>query len=163
MLPTKIKRVLLEPDPRLRLPNAEVTAPWEELESWVRLMFKAMYRGTNGVGLAAPQVGWNVRLFIMNPDDKSFKPSAQRVFWNPVVAEKFGAKVLKREGCLSLPRCFGSIERWEVVRLKAVTPEGPVDCMFDGFEAQIIQHEVDHLNGRLCYEHWTNPVRKAIG
>jgi peptide deformylase len=160
-LPLKIKRVLLEPDPRLRLPNADVTETWDELEPWVKLMWKAMYRAKNGVGLAAPQVGWNVRLFVMNADQKTFLPSMQRVFWNPSYTG-FGEPVLKNEGCLSLPNVYGSIPRFHEIRLEAMTPEGPVIQVHDGFTAHIIQHEIDHLNGKLCFKHWVmEPAGKA--
>jgi peptide deformylase len=113
-----------------------------------------MYRGTNGVGLAAPQVGWNVRLFVMNPDQRTFRPQEQRVFWNPAIVERLGERRWKREGCLSLPRVFGDIERWDVVRLKAMTPAGPIDEFFSEFAGEIVQHEVDHLDGKLCYDQW---------
>lgn len=161
MIPTKIKRILLDPDPRLRLPNMDVTETWDELEPWVRLMFKAMYRPGNGVGLAAPQMGWNVRLFVMNPDDKHFRPQEQRVFWNPEILQEFGEQVLKKEGCLSLPGVFGHILRWPALRLRAMTPAGPIDEVFQGFPAQIIQHEMGHLDGKLCFDHWATPAVKA--
>lgn len=156
----KIKRILLDPDPRLRVPCADVTEPWEELEPNVRLMFKAMYRAHHGVGLAAPQVGWSVRLFVMNPDQRTFKPQAQRVYWNPEIVQYIGEPALKNEGCLSLPHVYGDILRFPGVKLRAVTPRGPVEEVLDGAAAWIVQHEVDHLNGKLCYEHWTaTPAR----
>ncbi len=147
----KIKRVLLDPDPRLRAPNADVTQPWSELEENVRKMFKVMYRAGNGVGLAGPQVGWNVRLFIMNPDRETKKPEAQRVYWNPTI-QLIGEPRMVEEGCLSVPGLFGDIKRHPQVHLTAMSPEGPVDDVFEGFAAQIIQHEVGHLEGRLCVD-----------
>lgn len=160
MLPTKIKRILLEPDPRLRCPNIDVTENWDELEPWTKLMFKAMYRTSNGVGLAAPQVGWNVRLFVMDPARfKELQPK-RLVLWNTEIVQHIGEQVTQREGCLSLPGVFGDILRWPSIRLRAMSPRGPVNEIFDGIAAEIIQHEVDHLNGVLCHEHWT-PVEKA--
>ena len=153
-LPLKIKKILLEPDPRLRAQNVYVTETWSELEYWTKQMFKAMYRTENGVGLAAPQVGWNVRLFVM--DAARFKELQPRrlVFWNPRILEYRGDIELKREGCLSLPRVFGDLWRYPEVRLEAQGPAGPVDEYFKGIAAEIIQHEVDHLNGILCRELW---------
>lgn len=114
-------------------------------------MFKVMYRSGNGVGLAAPQVGWNVRLFIMNPDTETKKPSAQRVFWNPEI--KFiGEPELMNEGCLSLPNVWGDVMRHPAVKLTASSPTGWLDEVFEGFEAQIIQHEMGHLKGKLCMD-----------
>lgn len=148
----KIKRVILDPDPRLRAPNADVTEPWEHLESDVRRMFKVMYGTGVGCDMAAPQVGWNVRLFIMNPDIETKKPRAQRVFWNPEIVAFEGEPEKKREGCLSLPRVYGDVMRYPKVQLRAITPEGPVQEWFEGLAAQIVQHEMGHLVGQLCLE-----------
>lgn len=155
----KIKRVILDPDPRLRAPNLDVTVPWPELETDVKRMFKVMYATGVGCGMAAPQVGWNVRLFIMNPDIASKKPRAQRVFWNPEIVAYEGDPVKKREGCLSLPNVYGDVPRHPKIRLKATSPQGPVDEGFEGLAAQIIQHEVDHLNAQLCWEKF---VKEAV-
>jgi peptide deformylase len=146
----KIKRVLSESDPRLRAPNADVAQGWEDLAPLVRQMFKVMYR-SQGVGLAAPQVGWNVRLFVMNPDDDTKKPEAQRVFWNPKIT-LMGEPKLMNEGCLSVPGITGDIRRFEAVRLEAMSPAGAIDEVFEGFAAQIIQHEVGHLSGKICVD-----------
>jgi peptide deformylase len=147
----KIKKVVLDPDPRLRLPNVNVTAPWADLETDVKRMFKVMYSTGVGCGLAAPQVGWNVRLFIMNPDIATKKPRAQRVFWNPDV-DLLGEPAPRREGCLSLPNVYGNVMRYPEVKLYAQSPTGPVEEVFSGLAAQIIQHEMDHLAGLLCFE-----------
>lgn len=160
MLPTKIKRILLEPDPRLRTPNVDVTENWDELEPWTRLMFKAMYRTNNGVGLAAPQVGWNVRLFVMDPARFKEKQPRRFVVWNPRIIEFHGEPVPMREGCLSLPGVFGDVMRYPGIRLAG---EGPYLCYpgrFEGIAAQIIQHEMDHLDGKICGEH-QEPVGKV--
>lgn len=146
----KIKRVLLDPNPFLRAPNSDVEEPWEELRLRVRKMFKVMYRTGIGIGLAAPQVGWNVRLFIMNPDTKTNKPDAERVFWNPEITETFGEKEKMHESCLSLPGVRGEVMRHREVRLKAMSPKGEVEEIFSDLAAQIIQHEMGHLSGQLC-------------
>lgn len=148
----KIKRVILDPDPRLRAPNAEVTEPWEDLESRVDRMFRVMYRTGNGVGLSAPQVGWNVRLFVMNSDKASKKPQFQRVYWNPKIIEKWGDQEKLTEGCLSLPKVFGKIYRYPKIQFEAMTRKGPVHEVFEGLAAQIVQHEVGHLNGEMCWD-----------
>lgn len=140
----------MDPDPRLRAPNAAVTQGWEELAPLVRQMFKVMYRA-RGVGLAAPQVGWNVRLFVMNPDDETHKPEAQRVYWNPQIT-LMGEPKLMSEGCLSAPGVTGDVRRFEAVRLQALSPRGAVDEVLEGFAAQIVQHEVGHLNGKICVD-----------
>lgn len=148
----KIKRVILDPDPRLRAPNAAVEASWSELEPLVRQMFKIMYSTGHGVGLAAPQVGWNVRLFVMNPDSASKKPAAQRIYWNPAIVDTFGLPMKMREGCLSRPGIFGAVFRYQQVKMRAMTPKGIVEEVLEGLAAQIVQHEVGHLNAELCWE-----------
>lgn len=159
-LPTKIKRILLSPDPRLSAPNADVTESWDELEPWVRLMWKTMHGGawTQGVGLAAPQVGWNVRLFIIDCDLEEHKPENRLVFWNPTMILT-GQLELMKEGCLSLPKCWAHIRRAREVRLQAMSPRGLIDRIFTGLAAHAIQHEMDHLNGRLAVlDHLNDPV-----
>lgn len=157
----KIKRVILDPDPRLRAPNVPVTEPWEYLEPLVRKMFKVMYSAGNGVGLAAPQVGWNVQLFVMNPDQQHKRPGAQRVYWNPELVELVGEPKKMREGCLSLPKVFGDILRYPKVRIKAMSPRGLVEETFEGFAAEIVQHEIDHLNSVLCWEKFEKEGARA--
>ncbi|KKQ51800.1 peptide deformylase [Candidatus Woesebacteria bacterium RIFCSPHIGHO2_01_FULL_39_17] len=106
-----------------------------------------------GVGLAAPQIGKNVRVFVMKPE------SAVRVIINPEVV-KTGSRSKKEEkspkgrkimeGCLSLPNYYGPIKRKEKIILRYLNESGtPKTETFLGIEAQIIQHEIDHLNGTL--------------
>lgn len=162
-LPTKIKRIVLSPDPRLNAPNADVTESWDELQPWVRLMWKAMRdTWTQGVGLAAPQVGWNVRLFVMNADTQNNLPQHRMVIWNPRMILTGQMQVMK-EGCLSLPKCWAHIRRCKEVRLQAMSPSGPIDRIFTGLAAHAIQHEMDHLDGRLAVlDHLNDPVPQPV-
>lgn len=164
------KRILEHPDPVLRLPCIDLEKWDDDVANKVRKMFKVMYRTGVGVGLAAPQVGWSVRLFIMNPDTKTKKPEAQRIFFNPEVWP-IGDEVPINEGCLSVPGFFHTIRRFESVRLVAETPKGKIEEEFTELSAQIVQHEVDHLNGRLfidrlngegrqAFERWCNDMKK---
>lgn len=146
----KIKRVLLDPNPLLRASNSDVEESWEDLRLRVRLMFKVMNRTGIGVGLAAPQVGWNVRLFIMNSDTKTNKPDAKRVFWNPEITQAIGENEKMEERCLSLPGLRGHVMRYPKLILEAMSPKGEVREVFEGLAAQIIQHEMGHLNRQLC-------------
>lgn len=158
----RIKRVLLDPNPLLRAPNADVTDAYEYLEENIKRMFKVMYR-ERGVGLAAPQVGWNARLFVMNPDTRWWRPQEQRAFWNPKVVYK-GEKVLLDEGCLSLPHVFGKIWRYPEVEVTANSKYGVVIETFRGFAAQIVQHEMDHLDSRMCSDGFViEPVAPTEG
>lgn len=149
MIPDKIKRLILDPDPRLRATNVDVTESWTDLEPAVRKMFKVMYSTGVGVGLAAPQVGWNVNLFVMNAD-RNKMPKNQRVYWNPKIVALYGEPQPMREGCLSLPRVYGNVMRYDSLILSAETPEGHVhEARFEGLAAQIVQHEMGHLRGQI--------------
>lgn len=121
-------------------------------------MLKLMYQ-TGGVGLAAPQVGWNVRLFTLGVSAANDPEPKHRVIWNPEV-EVSGEQKPMIEGCLSFPRISATIVRWNRVRLKAQTPEGPMDEIFVGLGAQAIQHEMDHLEGILFIEKMTPADRQ---
>jgi len=121
-------------------------------------MLKLMYR-TGGIGLAAPQVGWNVRLFTLGIPAVGDGDVKHRVLWNPEV-ETAGDLVPMREGCLSFPRIYAEIKRWTRVRLRAQSPEGPVDEIFVGLGAQAVQHEMDHLDGILFLEKMTPADRQ---
>jgi peptide deformylase len=121
-------------------------------------MLKLMYR-TGGVGLAAPQVGWNVRLFTLGVSAVGDPEVKHRVIWNPEI-ETSGELVPMREGCLSFPRIYAQIKRWTRTRLVGQTPEGPIDEVFMGLGAQAIQHEMDHLDGILFIEKMTPADRQ---
>jgi peptide deformylase len=149
----KIKKILLDPNPILRKPSVDIDGWTTEVAANVKKMFKVMYRNGNGVGLAACQVGWNVRLFIMNPDP-DMKPQHERIYMNPVITVKHGEPEKVEEGCLSLPGVYGDVMRYKHVIMKADTPDGPQEIEFKGFPAQIVQHELGHLDGQLCSDLW---------
>lgn len=139
--------ILKYPDPRLTAPNK----PIERLEAddarRIEEMFGLMAK-VDGIGLAASQVGWNVRLFILG-----FEGSPS-IFWNPTI-ELIGEKDLLTEGCLSFPGITGQVARASRVRLRARTPEGAIDVMTTGLAAQAVQHEMDHVDGRLFIEYFS--------
>ncbi|MBI5623069.1 MAG: peptide deformylase [Elusimicrobia bacterium] len=121
-----------------------------ELPRLLRDMFQTMY-SVRGVGLAAPQVGLNLRLSVIDvrPEGK-----AQRlVLINPVIVSKSG-KVVHEEGCLSLPGVWAEVERCAKVTIKALDARGrPYEMTGEGMLARAFQHEVDHLNGKLFIDH----------
>jgi peptide deformylase len=149
-------QVLQYPDPRLTASNVKLGSWSPEISQKVDQM-KAVLLRSRGVGLAAPQVGWNVRLFILSmPEKEGLK---ERVIFDPVM-ETVGGTKLMDEGCLSFPMMFGSIQRYEQVRIMGMTPAGPIDEVVSDLEAQAIQHEMDHLNGILFVEKMTPADRK---
>lgn len=149
--------ILRYPDPRLTFPNASLGGWSEDTAKKVEQMRGVLLR-SRGAGLAAPQVGWNVRLFILSiPQVGGGKK--ERVIFDPIM-EPAGSTKLMEEGCLSFPMMFGSIMRYDSVRITGMTPEGPIDEIVTDLEAQAVQHEMDHLNGILYIEKMTPADRK---
>jgi peptide deformylase len=137
--------IIFYPDPRLKKVSAPVTAFDETLKQLAARMFELM-RAHRGVGLAAPQVSVNLRMFIMN---HSGEPEDDRVYVNPILSEPAGEETAE-EGCLSLPDIHVDIDRSKTMRIQAQDLDGnPIDQTETGYLARIWQHEFDHLNGTL--------------
>ena len=150
-------KIILYPDPRLKKMSATVTTFDPALRTLSERMLELM-REARGVGLAAPQVGQNIRLFVMN---HSGKPEDDRVYANPALTEAEGEEQ-GEEGCLSLPGINGEILRSLKLRLQAQDLAGnPVDLTESGYIARIWQHEVDHLNGTLLVDRMGPVARMA--
>jgi peptide deformylase len=141
-------KIISYPDPRLRKVSVEVQKFDESLSALARRMFELM-REARGVGLAAPQVGKNIRLFITN---HSGKPEDDRVYVNPVVSEAEGEETAQ-EGCLSLPNINVDVGRPVTAKMNAKDLAGnPIDQAESGYITRIWQHELDHLNGVLIID-----------
>ena len=131
------------PDPRL----TEVSAPLAEVDGAVTAlvdrMFELMFEG-NGVGLAAPQVGLTVLLFITSP---TFDPADRHVYINPQIIATEGT-VESEEGCLSVPDFTADVERAAEITLEGTDLDGkPILEEAEGLRAVCFQHEIDHLDG----------------
>jgi peptide deformylase len=137
--------------------NQKIDVYTPDIKARVSQMWEVMEK-SDGVGLAAPQVGWNVQLFILGVPDRSGE-MIHRVVWNPRV-ETFGDQVPMFEGCLSFPGIRAQIKRWTHARLVGMTPEGPLDETLFGLAAQAAQHEADHLDGLLFIERMTSADRQ---
>jgi len=138
-------RIILYPDPRLKKVSAPISAFDEDLKQLTAKMFELM-RAHRGVGLAAPQVGINLRLFVINPTGE---PQDDRVYVNPVLTEAEGSEEAE-EGCLSLPNIHVNVDRSKRMRIQAQDLDGhPIDQTETGYVARIWQHEFNHLNGTL--------------
>jgi peptide deformylase len=143
------------PDPRLKLVGKPVETFDASLKELTARMFDLM-RKHRGVGLAAPQVGVNLRLFVTNHTGKL---EDDRVYVNPELFDLTGAES-DEEGCLSLPEINASIDRAITLRIVAKDVEGnPIDQTETGYVARIWQHEFDHLNGILLLDRM-GPVAK---
>jgi len=138
--------------PALRTP-AEPVTPARLVERAFQGLIDDMVetmRGAEGVGLAAPQVGFGLQLFVyeaLDPDDPG-RGIPLRVVVNPMVEPQPGELVYDWEGCLSIPDLRGLVPRHPEVRVRGLDRAGAaLDYVARGFEARIVQHEYDHLNG----------------
>jgi len=156
-----IREILEYPDPRLRevaKPVAEVTP---EIQALVDDMAETMYDAP-GVGLAAPQIGENHRIFVIDCAEED-EPSQLLVFINPEIFEKDG-QVVWNEGCLSFPGVREEIKRAERVKVRALARNGkPFELAAEGLLAVAIQHETDHLNGVLMVDKLNALKRRMMG
>lgn len=141
-------KIILYPDPRLRKMSEPVTVFDERLRLLAGRMLELM-REARGVGLAAPQVGENVRLFVMNATQE---PGDDRVYVNPVLTDADGEEEAE-EGCLSLPGIHVKVVRGKQVKMRAQDLDGkPIEEVATGFIPRVWQHETDHLNGVLIID-----------
>lgn len=147
--------VVLFPDPVLRKETEEITAFDDELKSVVEGMFERMFE-SQGVGLAAPQVGLSMRLFVLNDEGDRDKPERNLALINPTIKSFGGRKTSHEEGCLSLPGVHADITRPEKCVVRHFDVDGnEIEKEYDGFVARIIQHEYDHLQGVLLVDRMT--------
>lgn len=135
------------PHPTLRHASRPLKKIDAELRDNVRQMFELMYKH-RGVGLAANQVDLPYRLFIVNLEGDPAK-GEEMVFVNPVISRRKGLAEAE-EGCLSLPGLYGYVKRPSAVVIDAFTLDGkPIHLELDDLFARVVQHETDHLDGRL--------------
>lgn len=148
--------IVCYPHPALLTPTREVT-PEDAvtLGARIRELFRIMYEG-KGIGLAAPQVAWNVRLFVMNSTGEA---ADERVLINPRILRHEGSET-GEEGCLSFPGIFAKISRAAAVTVAFLNERGEASKLdLEGLEARIVQHELDHLENILLI-HRMSPAEK---
>ena len=150
--------IVIYPDPVLRQRAKPLTEINKEVCKKVEEMMELMHQA-NGIGLAAPQVGWSVRLFII---DAAGDKHGEKVFINPVIVEETG-EVNKEEGCLSFPGIMSKIIRAQRIRAYAYNLKGQkLEIESEGLVARAWQHELDHLNGCLFIDKMSPANRLAI-
>jgi len=141
-------RIVLYPDPILKKRCAPVTQRDGALETLAVRMLELMRNG-NGIGLAAPQVGVPIRLFVCN---ETGEPGDDQVFINPTFTDLTGAAEME-EGCLSIPGALVNMRRAAHAVMQALDFAGrPVEVVADDLRARVWQHESDHLDGRLIID-----------
>jgi peptide deformylase len=151
-------QILEYPDPRLRTKAKPVEVFDQALAKVVEDMFETMYAAP-GVGLAATQVDFHKRLIVMDVSENKNEP---RVFCNPEILTAEGVGVTE-EGCLSVPGIFDEVKRAAVVRARAQDVTGKVfELELDGLAAVCLQHEMDHLEGKLFVDYLSDLKRERI-
>src|SRR5690606_36469556 len=154
--------ILHFPDPRLRIKAKPVEAVDAELQQLIDDMFETMYAAP-GIGLAATQVNVHKRLIVIDVSDDQSEPL---VLINPEILDKRGVEEMQ-EGCLSVPGYYDNVQRADWVRVRALDRDGkPFELETDGLLAVCIQHEIDHLDGKLFVDYLSelkrNRVRKKL-
>ncbi|MSP24630.1 MAG: peptide deformylase [Myxococcales bacterium] len=146
-----IRTILHYPDPRLRVKAKPVVVVDDTIRTLIDDMAESMYAAP-GVGLAATQIGEDKRLFIIDIADED-APSELRVFINPEIVASAGQQ-LYREGCLSFPGVSEDVTRAAEVTVRALDRDGNAfELSASGLLAVAIQHELDHLDGKLMIDH----------
>lgn len=139
-----------------------------ELGSDVKQLIEDMYEtmhNASGIGLAAPQIGKSIRLFVVDGtiiEDEPGMADFKKVFINPVLLEELGTPWEYEEGCLSIPNIREKISRKEKLKIRYYDETWNLcEEKFDGLKARIIQHEYDHIEGKMFVDYLT-PLRKRL-
>jgi peptide deformylase len=139
----------------------QVSEPVKEVNDEIRTLISEMFEtmdAAEGVGLAAPQVGKLLRLFVLQADD-----GIRRAFINPQIIATSAETCEYEEGCLSIPKAYETIVRPAKVTVQALNENGkPFTLEADGFLARIIQHEYDHLDGFLYIDRGDEETKQRI-
>ena len=146
-----ILEILVYPDPELKKVSQAVGSLDEETTQLIADLEETMYAQPGCVGIAAPQTGALKRIVVIDAarNPKFTSKLGKRVLINPVIVDQEGS-VIGREGCLSLPDFTGNVSRAQKIKFEAGNPDGQIESFeVEDFEARLILHEVDHLDGIL--------------
>ena len=152
--------------PVLRKVTKDISPDYPDLKTLLDNMFETMYKA-DGVGLAAPQIGKEDRILIvdLNPyskDDPSLK-DFKKIFINARIIERDGEDVISEEGCLSVPNIHEKVSRKNKIRIQYVDENfNPYDEVYEGLKARVIQHEYDHLEGALFVDYLLGMRKQMI-
>lgn len=153
-----VRTVLTFPDERLRTVASPVTEVNDEIRSLVDDMFDTM-KDEKGIGLAASQIDVHQRVVVMDVSEEQNEP---RVFINPEITHMEGSTV-SEEGCLSVPNNYAKVDRAKKVKVTALDRDGqPFELEAEGLLAICIQHELDHLKGKLFVDYLSPLKRNRI-
>ncbi len=151
--------------PVLRKVAEEIDKDYPDLDQFIADMFDTMYF-SEGLGLAAPQVGKSIRIFVIDgkpvAEDEPELADFKKVFINAHITERTGELMPMTEGCLSIPNLREEVNRESHVRIKYYDENWKhVDEVYNGYKARIIQHEYDHLDGTLFTDK-VSPLRRRL-
>ncbi len=151
--------------PILRKVAADIDRDYPGLEQLIADLFETMYH-SEGLGLAAPQIGKSVRIFVIDgkpaAEDEPALADFKKAFINPHITEKKGELVPMTEGCLSIPNLRDEVYRESHIRITYYDEQWNFhDKVYEGYAARIIQHEYDHLDG-IMFTDKVNPLRKRL-
>jgi peptide deformylase len=158
----RMKRpILIHPDPRLKKVCDPVSDVSDQLRALAEDMLETMYDAP-GIGLAAPQVGVLDRVIVMDCAKDENEPPRPMVLLNPEVVAASDEKNVYEEGCLSIPEQFAEVTRPKVVDVRWMDLNGNEQSeTFDGLWATCVQHEIDHLNGKLFID-YLGPMKRQL-
>jgi peptide deformylase len=151
--------------PVLKKKCVDVDKKFEGLDALIENMFETMYQA-NGVGLAAPQIGKAIRLFMVDTEqifkDDDPGKGIKKIFINAQKLQEKGDEWTYEEGCLSIPHITGDVDRQAVLKIRYFD-ENFIEHtdVFDGINARVIQHEYDHIEGILFTDH-LKPIKKRL-
>ncbi|MGD9107763.1 MAG: peptide deformylase [Gammaproteobacteria bacterium] len=153
-----LRKILHYPNPKLRNIAESVDKVDADIKRLVDDMFETMYED-NGIGLAATQIGIDLRIFVVDIQDNKQKP---RAFINPVIIEKTDEQQCP-EGCLSVPGVYAKVKRANIIAVEALDRDGKkFTLQADGLLSAAIQHELDHLDGKLFIDRLSSVKKQLI-
>jgi len=153
--------IILHPDPRLKKPCAPVDDLSDELRALADDMLETMYDAP-GIGLAAPQVGVLNRLIVLDCVKDEGEAPRPMVMFNPEVVAASDAMKTYEEGCLSIPEHFAEVTRPAAVDVRWIDRDGSErQETLEGLWATCVQHEIDHLNGKLFID-YLGPMKRQM-
>ncbi len=166
--------ILAYGDPILKKESEEIDEAYADLETLIKDMFETMYRA-KGVGLAAPQIGKNIRLFVVDGSPFAEKEEGEdddpralgienfkKVFINPIIEEEEGDEWSFQEGCLSIPKIRENVSRKSDIVISYYNENWELkEERYSGYAARIIQHEYDHIEGVL-FTDYLSPLKRKL-
>lgn len=155
-------------NPILRKKAAQIDVITDEIRALAENLVETMHSTKNGIGLAAPQVGHSVAIFVVqfpdqNNEEEKYVPGPIEFFINPKLLEVSDETWMHSEGCLSIPGLYRPVERPLKIKIQSMNLNGEIQLReYEGFEARMILHENDHLNGVLFIDRLEPKMRKSI-